>query len=96
LRLGFTVNAGVIRWDEDYANAICDERQFTPLGGGTINVEVVGLLSHFDSAPILWIPIPGRWLKDVVVGTHPQCKGVSIMIGNVSMTYTAEGLTLTK
>ena len=87
-------DAGVIRWDEDYAAALCDERQVTRLGDGTIDVDISGLTSPFDGARIWRISVPGRWLHSVAIGTTGQCEGQTIAIGDVVMTYTEEGLAL--
>jgi hypothetical protein len=68
----------------------------TRLGEGTVDVEVHGLISPFDGAPIRRMPVPGRWLRGVTKDVPARCEEGRIIIEDVAMVYSIEGLTLVR
>ena len=65
---------GLVDWDQDYADAVVNERIVTRLGDGTIDIDV-NLASPFDRAAISRMPVPIRWMKDIPTGAKVISRG---------------------
>jgi hypothetical protein len=63
--------ASLIDWRRPYREALVNEWLPTRLGEGTITVAVKNLSSPFSGQEINALPIPGRWLRGIVLPDDP-------------------------
>jgi len=63
--------ASLIDWRRPYREALVNEWLPTRLGEGTVTVAVKNLVSPFTGQKIEALPIPGRWLRGVVLAEEP-------------------------
>jgi CRISPR-associated endonuclease/helicase Cas3 len=85
--------ASLIDWGRPYREALVNEWLPTRLGDGTVTVAVKNLVSPFTGQKIEALPIPGRWLRGVVLGEDPinSARG-KFHIGNQDFTYDRLGI----
>jgi hypothetical protein len=63
------------------------------LGEGAVTVAVKNLISPFTGNEISALPIPGSWLRGVVVSEEPiNALGRQVGIGNQNVTYDRLGV----
>jgi CRISPR-associated endonuclease/helicase Cas3 len=63
--------ASLIDWSRPYREALVNEWLPTRLGEGTITVAVENLVSPFNGQKIEALPIPGRWLRGIMLPDEP-------------------------
>ena len=63
--------ASLIDWKRPYREALVNEWLPTRLGEGTVTVAVENLVSPFTGQQIKALPIPGRWLRGIVLPEEP-------------------------
>ena len=86
-------DASQIDWRRPYREALVNEWLPTRLGDGTITVAVKNLVSPFTGQKIDALPIPGRWLRGVVLPDGPiNVANGQLRIG--SQDYAYNGLEL--
>jgi CRISPR-associated endonuclease/helicase Cas3 len=94
-----TAQANLVNRDAEYSQALISERAPTRLGDPNVDVEVSGrLASPFTSELIKALPVPFRFIPNVVPGTPAIVTGMNqagqtkLNIGGVDLVYSAEGL----
>jgi hypothetical protein len=89
--------ASLIDWRRPYREALVNEWLPTRLGEGTVTVAVKSLGSPFTGQKIEALPIPGRWLRGVVLAEDPinSVRG-NFRIGTQEFTYDRLGISKTK
>jgi CRISPR-associated endonuclease/helicase Cas3 len=83
----------LVDWKRAYREALVNEWLPTRLGDGTITVAVRNLASPFTGKRIEALPIPARWLRNVVPPEEPiDATGDRLSIGSQNFSYTPVGL----
>jgi CRISPR-associated endonuclease/helicase Cas3 len=86
-------DASLIDWERPYREALVNEWIPTRLGDGTITVAVRNLVSPFTGKRIEALPIPARWLRNVVPPDEPvDALDGRLNIGTQNYSYTRLGL----
>jgi CRISPR-associated endonuclease/helicase Cas3 len=85
--------ASLIDWGRPYREALVDKWIPTRLGDGTITIAVRNLVSPFTGKSIEALPIPVRWLQNVVPPDEPvNALDGRLSVGTQNYSYTRLGL----
>jgi CRISPR-associated endonuclease/helicase Cas3 len=83
----------LVDWQRAYREALVNECLPTRLGDGTITIAVRNLASPFTTKRIEALPIPARWLRNVVPPEEPiDAIGDRLSVGSQNFSYTRLGL----
>jgi hypothetical protein len=86
-------DASLMDGERPYRDALVNEWIPTRLGDGTITITVRNLLSPFTGKRIEALPIPARWLRNVVPPDEPvDALGGRLSVGTQNYSYTRLGL----
>jgi CRISPR-associated endonuclease/helicase Cas3 len=86
-------DASLIDWERPYREALVNEWIPTRLGDGTITIAVRNLVSPFTGIGIEALPIPARWLRNVVPPDEPvDALDGRLSVGTQNYSYGRLGL----
>jgi hypothetical protein len=85
--------ASLIDWRRPYREALVNEWLPTRLGEGTVTVAVENLVSPFTGQEIKALPIPGRWVRGIVLPDEPvNAVEGQLRIGTQNYSYSSFGI----